>query len=1091
MKRFKLKSKYLSKDILLHKNWAVFVGLVTSGLLLQTQAVYANMNVANRCSILLNEALMQKLEVKRTTQEAWDQSVYALKQINQNVYNRQAYVEALVSVALAKEFMWLNGDSGAAKTFLSRLFFNAILKSIPESDKKIFIIQFHKLITDQKIKGFQKFTEMMNKGQFHFDLSDTMASNRVLFIIADEAESANSTTLNALNSLLNERKIFHGNQVYEAMLSSGIFTSNKSTGQMVKDSLMDRESIEALLDRLAVKAHMLNQQFTPNETVELRRQIKAAHLEEIVLPLLDLQPLIAQVKIPDDLMAEIVSLSREIEQHIVKKTNSSREDFLSNKVEYEEIPANQFSTRSYVKLPKMFQSMLITKQLMQGVPLSQLRLKATRKDLALLAPLIMYIGPQGMDFKKIPLIDPAQIEKEGIAIVYAERTKVQMQVMYDPYQDQISVVNPKGQTIMVYARQNNSHMSGGHSWVKISTPPQFADWHIFDDGYHNEFKRIDSLIQSALKRHPVDVNAPQFETLHDMSGFMLKGTLKPGIEHEVNSINADLNQFVDKINQHFQKTSTPAAPTLRKLAPLKTRKEIRDFRREMRNSGQMDRIQKAFDWMSYEIKTLKQRYFEMDHVVEAIMTALLSRHHLYLFGPPGGAKTEIAESIIKAELQSMNEKEVDQFVHAIINTTNPNDPFLRSVLKRLRADLGPQKYQRFIIQFNKLTPEGQLIGSPAVNQQLEGKEKIDYSTSLANQKFVFAILDEVNNANPQTLTALLSTLAERAVFDGKVTQTGLRTAVLTSNKMISELLEAFEQDRAKGEAVLSRAVNLVYVSNKIASEEVLTQLLIYKHRGYSTTWNGVMALHELEPLLKIVDFENPVIENILAEVREKYAMDRRKVEKDTKKLFDTQKQLYPDYYVSAVGSYSDKNFNELVEQFKARFIIRQLIDGVEFKDVRTKIELKDLSLFFEGMGYWAPQQIKVSTDRDGLLQFASESHIMDKLTESGLLSSRVMYHQKKMQEESVVYAKIINDVVPQFQSQYRELVAQYPNLFKALNDSNFEDTYNELSSILLRLDVAQAMGDHSLPMIAIKYEVDKKYKELERYYTEKQSSGGF
>src|ERR1700692_4079211 len=92
----------------------------------------------------------------RSTGEAWQESVLSLSQINQSVYGRSQVIESLTTAMLAHEFVWINGEPGGAKTFLSRLMFQSALNAIPESDKKIFVLQFHKLISEGKISGFQK-----------------------------------------------------------------------------------------------------------------------------------------------------------------------------------------------------------------------------------------------------------------------------------------------------------------------------------------------------------------------------------------------------------------------------------------------------------------------------------------------------------------------------------------------------------------------------------------------------------------------------------------------------------------------------------------------------------------------------------------------------------------------------------------------------------------------------------------------------------------------------------------------------------------------------------------------------------------------
>ena len=121
-----------------------------------------------------------------------------------------------------------------------------------------------------------------------------------------------------------------------------------------------------------------------------------------------------------------------------------------------------------------------------------------------------------------------------------------------------------------------------------------------------------------------------------------------------------------------------------------------------------------------------------------------------------------------------------------------------------------------------------------------------------------------------------------------------------------------------------------------------------------------------------------------------------------------------------------------MDQFRARFIVHQLMNGVRFKDLRTKIELKDLGLFFEGMGYWAPQTIKTSYNDAGVLTFENDSHVLENLSGSGLLDSRVRFHVDMMKDEARDFVQILNGIVGEFITEYRTEIAKYPELFPSL-----------------------------------------------------------
>ncbi len=1064
-------------------------GLIISSLIIfQAHVALAG---TNRCADLFLRvgSPTVAVETPRTTRDAWSESVQGLQQIEQRVYGRGPVIEALATAILAREFVWINGEPGGAKTFLSRLMFQSVLNSIPEHDKKVFVLQFHKLISEGKISGFQKFSSMMKDGKYEIETESSLVGDKFLFLIADEAEKSNPAVLNALLSVLNERKAFLGARVVDAVLSSGVFTSNKTTGEFIQGFLNDRPSGEALLDRMAIKIHIPNQQLSAKETVAMYDLVKNPSGMKISLPLRELESLVAKVKIPDDMMAEIVSIAREFDRYVTNKADQSRAAVRYGERDSEYFPANQFSNRSVRRLVQIFKAAIIAKQLVRGVPFDQMRLIPTRQDLSLLSQSALYAGPAGLQLKTYSVTEV----RDGIRVVSPYGTSSSMAVQLSPYEGQLLLQDAAGKTNFVFTQE-------GNSWVLKSKSPDFADWSVDSTG----FAALGPKIQSVMQANQVSLSRPQFEVDHGIEQLLAKGTLKERTRLELESIRKDLEQFANVLNQHFERDQAPRVAQPEKLLPARSEKEKRQFRREMLAAPTEERVSRYYDWMSYEVRALKQRFVELEYSIEAHLTGILSHNHLYVFGPPGGAKTALADVILKSELKKLNADQVDTFVKATLSAMGRDQRFLSAVLRRIQAER-PQEFNLFLLQFHKLLPEGVLIGFPRVEKQLnEGKEEIETSTSLANQKFVFAILDEVDKANPQTITALLSILNEREVFAGnQVIKTALRSAILTSNKMPSEFLDSYHEDRSTGEAVMDRAVNKVFVSNKISSEEALTQFLINLEKGISPNWRGLLAISELEPVVKQVDFENPALKEMLAQVHAKFLALRIKKEEETRKAHNMDAREFPDYYVSAAGSASDRTIIKLFDQFKARFIVHQLMSGVAFKDLRTTIEMKDLGLFFEGLGYWAPQRIESTYSQDGVLQFANRSDVIERLIGSGVVDARVKFHLEMMLEEAKDFAQVLNSSIGDFMQQYKGEITKYPDLFPSLFVNGKAQTQalaapqhanitpdlqrqihkavHDLSSLRLSLDVAKSSGTGSIELTALAADFKKKEQALVEY----------
>ncbi|MDZ4677899.1 MAG: SUMF1/EgtB/PvdO family nonheme iron enzyme, partial [Oligoflexia bacterium] len=1050
------------------------------------------------CAVLLDEVASGHhpthiaSTAKKTTGDAWTDSVQALKQIDQTVYGRHQVIEALTTAILAKEFVWINGEPGGAKTFLSRIMFQSVLNAIPEADKKVFVLQFHKLISEGKITGFQKFSSMMKDGKYEIETESSLVGDRFLFLIADEAEKANPAVLNALLSVLNERKAFLGAKVVDAVLSSGVFTSNKTTGEFIQGFLNDRPSGEALLDRMAVKIHIPNQQLSAKETVAMYDLVKNPGKSKITLPLRELEAVVAKVKIPDDMMAEIVSIAREFDRYVTNKADQSKTQVRYGERDSEYFPANQFSNRSVRRLVQIFKSALVAHQLMEGVPFDQMRLTPQRQDLSLLALSALYAGPSGLTLKTYSVTEVS----DGITVTSTHGTSSKMAVHYSPFDGQLLLQDGSGKTQFAYGLN-------GNSWVLKSKSPEFADWSIDTTGFAALAPKIKSVVQA----NKIDLSKPQFEVDKNIDQLLAKGTVKERTRVELESIKKDLEQFANVLSQHFDKDQPAVRAPQEKLLPQRSEKEKRQFRREMLAAKVEERVSRYYDWMGYEVRALKQRFVELDYSIEAHLTGILSDNHLYVFGPPGGAKTALAEVILKSELKKMNTDKVDQFVKSTLAAVGHDQKFVRAILKRVRAGERPEQFDRFLLQFHKLLPEGVLIGFPKVEKQLnEGKEEIEVSTSLANQKFIFAILDEVDKANPQTITALLSILNEREVFAGnQVIKTALRTAILTSNKMPSEFLDSYHEDRSTGEAVMDRAPNKVFVSNKISSEEALTQFLINLEKGISPSWKGLLAIGELEPIVKQVEFENPALKELLAKVHEKFLASRINKEEETRKAHKMDPREFPDYYVSAAGSASDRTVIRLFDQLKARFIVHQLMEGVAFKDLRTTIEMKDLGLFFEGLGYWAPQKISHSYGQDGLLHFSNSSPVIERLISSGVVDARVKFHLEMMLDEAKDFVQVLNSVTHEFMDSYKKEITKYPDLFPSLFVSDksrptvapamsgqrpnltpdlqksINQAIKDLSQLRLNLDVAKSKGHTSPEITALTSDYKKKEQALVEY----------
>lgn len=1004
--------------------WMLFTGMLTPSLaVLPSHSAFA----ANSCAELFARPAANRYENPRA---AWTQSVEAMRVIRSQVHGMDNVLRPLMSAVVAHEFVWMNGDPGGAKTYLARLVFDSVLRTIPDREKKIFVLQFHKLIAEGKITGFPKFNEMMSSGRYSLETSSSLVGERFLFLIADEAEKANPATLNALLSVLNERKAFLGARVVDAVLASGVFTSNKTTGGFIKGFGDDRPSGEAFLDRNPIKIHMPNQFASASETVAFHRRMRESRRVTVDLPLMELSNLMKSVTISPEMMTDIGEIARSFDAYVTGKADDSRKAVRFGDSENEYFPANQFSNRSARRMVQVLKSAFIVEQLWQGVSFEKMRLNIERRDLNLLYTGAAYGGPLRIGHKQVELGSAKEVTGgettlelhalKGFADQISERSDLGGR--WDPWSRQLEIVNRKGRNHvgLIHIAEDGAirvmDMDPSIQKVPTQASSELLNW-----------------IKEGEARDGIKLEQPQFMVSEDIDQLLKKETLPAPTRQELESIREDAVAFVQRLNQQTEKVARAASLGSGPRENGVQRREYRGLRRFSDQQGHLQ-VDKAYELSRVGVLAMKQRFPELSYSIEAHLTALLGGEHLYVFGPPGGAKTALAEVVLAAELRHINAAEANRFTTRVLNSLDlfaEGREFVRAILEEMRYKK-PEKFKRFMLQFHKLIPEGVLTGFVKIDKQLdEGIEERNYADSLAGKEFIFAILDEVDKANPQTLTALLSLLNEREVLAGnEVVKAALQSAIMTSNKMTSELLESFFEDRANAEALMDRALNKVFVSNKFSTDDKLIEFLVDLEAGRRPDWKGVIALSDLRPLVESVTMDD-ALEDLIEKVREKFMARRLQASEKSHAAFKEDPRAYPDYYVPA-STMSNRTAGKLMKQFKARFIVSQLMAGVPYEKLRTKVDVEDLRLYFEGMAYWSPQSFTKEYGADGLIEFKNDQTILSALAASPQVNSRTKFHINMMLEEGRDFTEVADAAVREFAIEYRELIAKYPRLFPSL-----------------------------------------------------------
>lgn len=976
-------------------------------------------------------AAAKSIRAQVSTDKAWQSSQASLARIKSQIKGQDHAINVVMANALAEQFTWLNGDPGGAKTMISRKIFESLLETITEGEKRTFLIQFHKLVSEGKITGFPKIKSLLEKGRYEIETSQSLVGDRYLFLIADEAEKSNPATLNAMLSVLNERAAFHGARVVKAALIAGVFTSNKSISEFLDSFGEDRAAGEALLDRMGMKVHVLNQQTTVAERAELYGAVYGKpDVAETPLYFTELKGLLNQIEIPDELVQDIAKIIWDYDVYVTAKMKESDIAFRQGARASEYFPPNQFSNRSVTRIANLLKSAFLVSQLAQGVEFKDVRKVLERSDLSLLSWTSTYNMGSALELKSL---DVSAFKASGTAAspgipLVANGSVFYQPAEWNPYLNQLTVFKQNRSGIwrvLQFERNSRGELKA----------PAAGDVQILESAA----EEVIAFLKAQEEQEKVDLKIQQFRSSRVIDAALARGTIPTRTRNELKDIADDQQAFASILNT--QLAQRPGKATEKKAGSSSTASATKTA--PVTKSAREMTLEEAYNLAVESAREANQDFQEVDYAVEALITSILAGEHVYMFGPPGGAKTALSQNVLKRVLKAMKRDGARAVLEALLPKLKKNRSFVSQVLAELRSS-DRKAYEIFVLQFHKLLPEGVITGFPKLQTMLDtGKEEIDFSTSLAADKFIFAILDETDKANPQTLTALLSILNERLVFAGSETfKAALQTAVMTSNKMTSEMLDSFFDDRSAGEAFLDRVTNKVLVMNKMSTLDSTIDLIRNFMPGLKrASGTTEMPLHRLKELVNKVEMDETTVE-IVTEIHEKFLSKRLNVQEESRRQSELARKEFPDYYIMA-SSPSDRTYLKLMRQIRARLIAQQIVRGVAFKDLNFNFDLSRLPLFFEGLGYWTPGEITAEYDANGILQFKMNREMLEGWLRSARMSRRVTYFLEQTLSEAQDYTDVVNGEVYEFIIKKRDFLAEYPHLFPEL----FKDTASRKAEV--------------------------------------------
>lgn len=176
-----------------------------------------------------------------------------------------------------------------------------------------------------------------------------------------------------------------------------------------------------------------------------------------------------------------------------------------------------------------------------------------------------------------------------------------------------------------------------------------------------------------------------------------------------------------------------------------------------------------------------KEFRQFDSIYHAAHLMRMMKGNMFLYGPPGGAKSYFLNWLLQYEKS------------------------------------GP-----FKIQMNQMQTEQVFVGGQDYEAAKLGIYKVNTAGSLADHKT--AVIDEIDKGNPATLAALLSLLNERVIYLGSETfHSPLETIFSTSNKNLYEIYAEFEKNGqgSTADALLNRFSCIAFVPNWLNENDQL------------------------------------------------------------------------------------------------------------------------------------------------------------------------------------------------------------------------------------------------------------------------------
>ena len=252
--------------------------------------------------------------------------------------------------------------------------------------------------------------------------------------------------------------------------------------------------------------------------------------------------------------------------------------------------------------------------------------------------------------------------------------------------------------------------------------------------------------------------------------------------------------------------------------------------------------------LRHNVQKLNSKFYEYDHAIKRIYQAMMMGAPVFIYGPPGGAKSDVARNILYA-LITQSDGTIKADVFAI-------------QLHQLVTELSFKGF----IDFDKTAKLHSEIDKAAKILEITKNDVVFEGSMIA---FAFALLDEFDKGNPMAYSALLEILNEKIAQHGPITlKSRTRTTVATSNKTPAEVVYLLKRQgqETTADALLDRFLFKVYAANHMANQINLVDLLQTKEREKRLksedrlVTNYTKRSHASDGVMELDSFESELLE---------------------------------------------------------------------------------------------------------------------------------------------------------------------------------------------------------------------------------------